>query len=108
MSALAAKVPNAQRGEAALEIAGQTYVIRPSFAALVAAEAELGSLFALVERAAAGQLALTDMAGLFWHCIDDRPEHLSRDAVGQAVVQIGLAQATPLLRVILRQILQGQ
>ena len=40
--------PNSVRGEAVL--AG--YHLRPSFVALVAAEGELGPLFALVERAA--------------------------------------------------------
>lgn len=40
--------PNPARGEAVL--AG--YHLRPSFVALVAAEGELGPLFALVERAA--------------------------------------------------------
>ena len=45
---------NQARGEAALVIGGETLRLRPSFAALVAAEAELGPLFALVERA--GQL----------------------------------------------------
>ncbi|MCD2325527.1 gene transfer agent family protein, partial [Sphingomonas sp. IC-56] len=54
------------RGEAALMVGGQTVVLRPSFAALVAAEAELGPLFALVERAAEGRLSLGEMVGLFW------------------------------------------
>lgn len=44
---------NPERGEAALRVGGATVVLRPSFAALVAAEGELGPLFALVERAAA-------------------------------------------------------
>ncbi|WOE76584.1 gene transfer agent family protein [Parasphingorhabdus sp. SCSIO 66989] len=99
---------NAERGEAELVVVGERYVIRPSFSALVAAEADLGSLFALVERAAAGQMALEDMAGLFWHCIADRPETLSREDVGQAVLTMGLANATPILRTILHQVLQGR
>lgn len=40
---------NALRGEAELRVDGRVLVLRPSFAALVAAEAELGPLFALVE-----------------------------------------------------------
>jgi hypothetical protein len=43
---------NPLRGESALIVAGASYVLRPSFEHLVLAEAELGSLFALVERAA--------------------------------------------------------
>ena len=95
---------NALRGEAELRVAGEALVLRPSFAALVAAEGELGPLFALVERAADGRLALGEMAVLFWHCVRDRPEALTREAV----VAAGLAGATPALRVLLGQILQGR
>ncbi len=47
---------NPARGEAAILVGGETVVLRPSFEALVAAEGELGALFALVERAASGGL----------------------------------------------------
>ncbi len=99
---------NALRGEAELQVGGRMLVLRPSFAALVAAEAELGPLFALVERAADGQLALGELASLFWHCVKERPETLTREAVGEAVVGRGLAAVTPALRVLLGQILQGR
>ena len=69
---------NPLRGEA--DVAG--LALRPSFAALVAAEAELGPLLALVERAADGQISLTEIIALF--------------------------KMTPALRVLLRQIVQGQ
>ncbi len=78
------------------------------FAALVAAEQELGPLFALVERAASGGLALGEMVALFWHCLRDRPEGLTRDALGEAVAAGGLAAATPALKVLLGQILGGR
>lgn len=97
---------NPWRGEASLRVAGTAQVLRPSFAALVAAEEELGPLFALVERASKGQLKLAEMAALFWHCLTP-PGILSRDAVGQAVMAQGLAAATQPLRVLLGQILQG-
>mgnify|MGYP001053728456 FL=1 len=99
---------NPLRGEAALRVGGTAHVLRPSFAALVAAETELGPLFALVERAADGRLALGELAGLFWHCVRDRPAELTREAVGEAVVAQGLAAATPALRMLLGQILQGR
>ena len=99
---------NPARGEAPLRAAGLELVLRPSFAALVAAEEELGPLFALVERAAAGGLTLGEMVGLFWHCIAQRPEGLTRAALGEAVVEGGLAAATPLLRTLLQQILAGR
>jgi hypothetical protein len=99
---------NAARGEAAVRVAGDMLVLRPSFAALVAAEEELGPLFALVERAAAGGLRLSEMVALFWHCRVDPPEGLTRERLGEAIAAEGLAQATPALRVLLGQILKGR
>lgn len=97
---------NPHRGEAMLTIAGAPRLLRPSFTALVAAEQELGPLFALVERAAAGQLALGEMAALFWHCLTERGG-LTRDMVGEAAVAQGLAACAAPLRVLLAQILRG-
>ena len=98
---------NPHRGEAVLAIRGEARVLRPSFAALVAAEEELGPLFALVERAAAGQLRLTEMTALFWHCLAERGD-LAREAVGEAVVAQGLAASTKPLRILLGEILKGR
>ena len=97
---------NPHRGEAVLVVAGAERVLRPSYAALVAAEEELGPLFALVERAGSGQLRLAEMAALFWHCLEYR-DGLTRETVGQAVAEIGLAAAAKPLRMLLGAILQG-
>jgi hypothetical protein len=99
---------NSVRGEAALVLGSDTLRLRPSFAALVAAEAELGPLFALVERATAGGLSLAEMAGLLWHCLIDAPDGLTREAFSDALVSAGLASATPALRVLLGQVLAGR
>lgn len=101
------KIANPVRGEATLRVCGLELVLRPSFSALVAAEEELGPLFALVERAAAGGLTLAEMAALFWHCLRERPEGLTRAAFSDGLAAGGLVQATPALRVLLRQVLQG-
>ena len=98
---------NPFRGEATLVVAGSPRLLRPSFSALVAAEEELGPLFALVERAGAGQLRLAEMAALFWHCLGT-PGDLAREQVGAAVLEVGLAEASKPLRVLLGQILQGE
>lgn len=100
-------IANPLRGEAAIEVAGAVRLLRPSFAALVAAETELGPLFALVERAGQGELRLAEMAVLFWHCLARR-DGLSREAVGEAVIAIGLAEAAKPLRVLLGEILRGR
>ena len=59
---------NPLRGEVALDLGARTLVLRPSFSALVAAEAEAGSLFQLLDKAAGGDLRLSDMGVLFRHC----------------------------------------
>ena len=97
---------NPWRGEVSLVIDGVERRLRPTFAAMVAAEQELGSLVALVERAGAGGLRLEEMAALFWHCLVER-EELARDRVGEALIQCGLAEGAKRLRAILAQILQG-
>lgn len=97
---------NPHRGEAALVVAGQPRTLRPTFTALVAAEEELGPLFALVERAGDGKLRLSEMVALFWHCLADR-DGMTREMVGEAVTERGLAACTGPLRTLLGAILQG-
>jgi hypothetical protein len=99
---------NPYRGEATLEVAGEKLVLRPTFAALVAAEEELGSLFEMVERAAAGALKLHEIAALFDHLSRARAQAITRTKIGEAVVEKGLAKITPVLKVVLTQILQGR
>jgi hypothetical protein len=90
-----------------LVVAGQSRTLRPTFTALVAAEEELGPLFALVERAGDGKLRLSEMVALFWHCLADR-EGLTREMVGEAVTERGLAACAKPLRALLGAILQGR
>jgi hypothetical protein len=99
---------NPVRGEASLRVGGVSLVLRPSFEALVAAEAELGPLFALVERAARGQLGLGEMVALFWHCLKAVPEGLTREAFSEGVAAAGLAAVTPALKALIGQILAGR
>lgn len=94
------------RDEAELIVRGQTHLLRPTFAALIAAEDEIGPLFALVERAGAGELRLSEIAALFWHCLAGR-EGLTREEVGEAVAAQGLAACAGPLRALLGAILKG-
>lgn len=98
---------NPERGEAQLLIQGSTHLLRPSFENLVAAETEIGSLFALVDRASEGQITLSEITALLWNCIDGDAKP-TREAVGQAVVSMGLVAATKPVRVILAEVLQGR
>lgn len=98
---------NPIRGESEFIIGDRNFLLRPTFDALVAAEQELGSLFALVERASEGALTLSEICCLLWHCISDDPRP-DREAVSEAVMDCGLIAATKPLRVILAQVLQGR
>lgn len=99
---------NKYRGEANLDVGGESLVLRPTFAALVAAEEELGSLFELVERAAAGALKLHEIVALFDHLSRGRAAGITRERIGDAVVEQGLAKITPKLKQVLAQVLQGR
>lgn len=99
---------NPARGEAALTVDGVVRTLRPTFEALVKAEGELGPLFELVERAAAGKLGLHEIATLFWHAVVDREGALTRERIGEAILEAGLAAVTPALRALIQQILQGR
>ena len=55
-----------------------------------------------------GGLGIGEMVALFWHCVARRPEGLTRERLGEAVAERGLAAATPVLRVLLQQILKGR
>lgn len=96
------------RGEAEIRLAGEMHRLRPSFAALVAAEAEVGPLFALVDRAGEGQLRIDEMVALIWHCLAERPAAMTRAALGEALIAGGVASAMPALRQLMLQILQGR
>jgi len=99
---------NPYRGEASIVVSGETLVLRPTFSALIAAEEELGSLFEIVERAADGMLKLNQIVALFDHLSRGRPDAITRDRIGEAVVERGLAGVTPTLKTVLTQILQGR
>lgn len=100
-------VANPVRGEAYILVGGRARVLRPTFASLVAAEEQLGPLYALVDRAGDGRLRLSEVAALFWHCLADRGE-VTQDEVGEAVMTMGLAATAGPLRTLLSQILQGR
>lgn len=98
---------NAVRGEASILVGGVAHVLRPTFAALVRAEEEVGSLLRFVEKVAGGDAKLAEIAALLWHCVVDQ-DALSREKLGEAIVEAGLAAVTPLLKTIVTQILKGR
>ena len=101
------KSANFGRGEAHLMIDDIAYIIRPSFAALVATEDEIGSLFDFVDRAADGKALLGEVVAIFWNCLTDTQD-MSRGQFSEHLTAMGMVGLTPILKVVLRQILQGQ
>ncbi len=99
---------NAVRGETSLVLDGLVHTLRPTFAALVAAEQEIGPLFAAVERAAAGHIKLDEIVALLWHCLAPGAPALTRQSFAEAIVDAGLSAVTPALKTLLTQILQGK
>ncbi|GAB4155085.1 MAG: hypothetical protein Tsb0016_27130 [Sphingomonadales bacterium] len=98
---------NPHRGEVPLRLDGRDYVLRPSFEALVAVEAERGSLLTMIERASAGELLLDDIATLLWACLRAGGAELERGQVGDLVMRMGLAAVTPAFRDVLTMALSG-
>ncbi len=98
---------NPARGEASLTVAGLTLTLRPTFSALVKVEQELGPLLQWVERASIGGVGIADIVALFWHCLTDTPGEITRDKVGEALVEAGLSAVTPILKILITQILKG-
>ena len=99
------KAANSIRGEAQIAVGNICYILRPTFGALAAAEDEIGSLFDFVDRAAAGKAKLCEIIALFWHC---ETTDVMRNVFADDMMRVGMVGMTPTLKIILRQILQGQ
>lgn len=97
---------NVLRGEAELQIGDFLVVLRPTFARLVAAEAELGSLFGLVERAAGGEARLSEIAGLIWHCVE--AGGWERTHFEEALFRGGVLPVLTVYRRLLAQFVSGE
>jgi hypothetical protein len=106
MVAGAGRPANPVRGEIGLPLAGGTVCLRPSFQALVAVEAEIGSLAKAIERAADGDVRLADLAALFWHCggIGLGGERADFEAALEAA---GLGTLLPVYRGLLARVFAG-
>lgn len=98
---------NPYRGEAALVLGEHTYRLRPTFEALVRAEAEIGSLIGLVERAGSGALGITDIVVLLHCCAVAGGHEITRADFASALLAHGLGASAAPLRTILAGIMGG-
>jgi hypothetical protein len=94
------------RGEIAIALCGTCFRLRPSFSSLVALESEVGSLFALMERAGRSEVRLQDIAAMFWHCLDGA--EIARADFESLLLEAGLLALLPPYRALLASSFAGQ
>ncbi|MFQ3594895.1 MAG: GTA-gp10 family protein [Sphingomonadaceae bacterium] len=96
------------RGEVMLEAGTLRLPLRPTFAALVAAEQEVGSLVLLMRRVADGDVRLADAGPLLWHCAVASGEvRVGRDAFEAKLAEAGVQALLPAYRGLLARIFAG-
>ncbi len=98
---------NRARGEVALVLGNTTYTLIPSYANLVAAEHSVGPLFAVIDAAGSGRLSLQSLVTVLWCCVEPKAATLFQDVFCEACMKAGLAQLTPVFRVLMEQALGG-
>ncbi len=99
---------NVLRGEVPLRLCSSTLALRPTFSALVAAEAEIGSLLALLDRAGSGDVRLGDVGPLFWHSLKDGGPELDRQAFEAKLLDAGISRLLSPYRQLLAAIFGGR
>ncbi|MBB4210998.1 hypothetical protein EV659_103234 [Rhodothalassium salexigens DSM 2132] len=100
---------NPYRGDVTFTDArGHAHVLRPSFEALVAAEAALGPLIALARRASEDGVTVAALAVLFHHCARAAdPVAPEPDGFGALILETGMTAALAAFRALMEQILGG-
>jgi len=99
---------NGVRGEVMLVLPSADCVLRPTFSALVAAEAEVGSLLALLDRAGSGDVRLGDIGALFWHALAGGGPWADRSAFEAELADVGLKALIPPYRGLLAAVFGGR
>lgn len=106
---------NANRGEHSLTLAGKTYRLRPSYAAVVEIEEQLGrSAMELLRAANTMTLNFTDQGVIAAELIragaeegDDLTRNVSAERIGELIFEEGTANALVALTVVLASAVTG-
>jgi len=103
---------NSLKGEVEIRLGGERYVLRPSFTAIMAIEAELGGVVPLARRAAKGDFGLRDLTvivreGLNAHALAAGGKQLDADRVGAMILTEGVAHVAGPVRDFLTAVLSG-
>ncbi len=99
---------NIVRGEVGLSLPSGACVLRPTFSSLVAAEEEVGSLLALLDRAGCGDVRLGDIGPLFWHALRRPVPWVDRGLFEAELVDVGLKALIPAYRQLLASVFGGR
>lgn len=97
---------NKQRGEAEIQLAGKTYVLRPTFEVLCNIESALGKgILEVVTKGLNREISTREMAVIVHTAIvEDAPDF---EAVGEALVSMGLTDAIGPISEFLKNALEG-
>jgi len=98
---------NSLKGEVEIRLGGERFVMRPSFAAIMAIEAELGGVVPLARRAAKGDFGLKDLTVIVQEGLVARGTRLDRNEVGAMILTEGLANVAGPVRDFLTAVLSG-
>ncbi len=98
---------NSLKGEVEITLSGERYVMRPSFAAIMAIEAELGGVVPLARRAAKGDFGLKDLTVIVREGLGAYGTRLERNEVGAMILAEGLANVAGPVRDFLTTVLSG-
>jgi len=99
---------NRLRGEVPLTLGTRDFVLRPSFAAIVAIEERLGGVISLAVKASKGEVGLREVTAILWEVLDGREASgLSEEALGALILEEGLAAVSPVVSELLASILMG-
>ena len=99
---------NAMAGEVHLTLGPASYTLRPSFACILAAEAELGGMLELAMKASDGAVGTREIVTLLWHCLEPAggPKP-SLQAFGDEILAAGIGQVSGAFCDLLTAILGG-
>ena len=99
---------NRLRGEVPLTLGERDFVLRPSFAAIVAIEERLGGIISLAVRASKGEFGLREITAIIWEALDRREaSNLTEESLGVLILEEGLAAISPVVSEVLASILKG-
>ncbi len=99
---------NKLRGDVTLDVGHEVWVHRPTFTAIVKIEERLGGVIGVARRAANGEFGVNDVAVILWATfLSNTGKSPSLEDVGEVVIRLGMAKASPVVRQILTNILTG-